>query len=187
MFALLALWPKAMYRLRGGIFRLLIIAAGGKCGHGLRVERGLRVRQRLHKGWKLGCDIYLGRNTTIDCLPGSTFVIGSNTTLTEGAFISVCQRVDIGMNSLIGEYCSIRDANHEISDVERPIVDQPMAPLPIVVGQNVWLGRGVAVLAGSLIGSGAVVGANSVVNREILPNSVNGGVPSKLIRMRIES
>lgn len=184
MFRLLSKIPKLANLWRGVILRRLILIAGGKCGGGLRVEKGLRIRQGLHAGWELGTDVYVGRNTTIDCLPGTLLRIGDNATITEGLFISVCERVEIGANCLIGEYCSIRDANHDISDANLPIVDQPMVPRPVIIADNVWIGRGCAILAGAMVGTGSVVGANSTVIRQLGAEGIYAGSPARLIRDR---
>ena len=34
------------------------------------------------------------------------------------------------------------------------------------------------------IGSNSIIGANSVVTKDVLPNSIVGGVPAKLIRYK---
>lgn len=184
MFRLIALAAKAGCRVRGGLLRVMIALAGGKCGPGLRLERGLRIRQGLHSGWTFGTDVYIGRNTTIDCLGGATLIIGDRVTLTEGAFISAVERVQIGEDCLVGEYCSIRDANHSISRTDLPIAVQPMEASAIVLSPNVWIGRGCAILAGCNIEAGVVVGANSVVTRPLAANGIYAGTPAKLIRMR---
>jgi acetyltransferase-like isoleucine patch superfamily enzyme len=184
MFRLFRLWPKVAYRLRGIILRRLVIWGGGACGEGLRVEKGLRLRQGFHRGLKLGSNIYLGRNITIDCLENAILSIGDNTTFTESIFISCCERVTIGADTLIGEYCSIRDANHDFSDVNRPISSQPMLSKRIVIGPDVWVGRGCAILAGVQIGAGAVIAANSVVTRDIPEKVIALGAPAKPVRSR---
>ncbi|MFM6852637.1 MAG: acyltransferase, partial [Sphingopyxis sp.] len=159
LFRALSLVPKIVGRVRGGVFRALVLAAGGRCGPGMRMESGFRLRHGFHAGLAFGRDVYFGRNTTIDCLVGARLTIGSNTTFTQGVFISVVDALSVGDNSLIGEYCSLRDANHAIADLHTPIVDQPMVAQPINIAANIWLGRGVVVLAGVSIGPGAVIGA----------------------------
>lgn len=187
LFRALALRPKLMNRLRGAIFRLLVMAAGGQCGPGMRIEHGFRLRHGFHAGLSFGRDVYFGCNMTIDCLVDAQLSIGSNTTFTQGVFISVVDAVSVGDNTLIGEYCSLRDANHVIADLQIPIVDQPMEPRPIAIAANVWLGRGVAVLAGVSIGEGAVIGANAVVSRSVPANAIAVGIPAKTIKLRMSS
>lgn len=53
---------------------------------------------------------------------------------------------------------------------------------PITVGNNVWFGANVTVLAGVEIGDNAVIGAGSVVTKSIPANVVAVGVPCKPIR-----
>ncbi|QSB45028.1 acyltransferase [Tsuneonella flava] len=183
---LLAALPKIAYFTRGAVVRALIVLSGGKCEANLRVEKGFRLRQGFHPGLSIGRDVYLGRNTTIDCLPGARLEIGDNVTLTEGCFISCCEAVTIGRNSLIGEYCSIRDANHDFSDLERPICEQAMLPDSISIGEDIWIGRGSAILSGVTIGTGAVIGANSVVTRSIPSHAVAFGAPAKVKGSRLE-
>lgn len=54
------------------------------------------------------------------------------------------------------------------------------------VGNDVWIGSRVMILDGITIGDGAIIAANSVVTKDILPYSVVGGVPAKLIKMRFD-
>ena len=53
---------------------------------------------------------------------------------------------------------------------------------PIKVGKNCWIGDGVVILAGSVIGDNCVIGANSVVKGCFGANSIIGGVPAKIIK-----
>lgn len=102
MFRLLSKIPKLVNLWRGVILRRLILISGGKCGARLTVEKGLRIRQGFHSRWELGTDVYVGRNTTIDCLPGTLLRIGNNVSITEGLFVSVCERVEVGAGSVVG-------------------------------------------------------------------------------------
>lgn len=54
----------------------------------------------------------------------------------------------------------------------------------IVIGNDVWIGRGARVLSGVTIGDGAVVAAYSVVTKDVAPYSVVGGNPAREIRKR---
>lgn len=176
--------PRVASRLRGAVARAAIRGVGGKCGKRLRIEKGIRVRHGWHAGVDLGEDVYLGRDTTIDCPRGGRLVVGSRVTLTQGVFISAAQGVSIGDDALVGEYCSLRDAGHGMAASGVPMRAQPMEPNPIVVAADVWLGRGVAVVAGARIGAGAVIGANSVVRGDIPDRAVAAGAPARVRRFR---
>ena len=54
----------------------------------------------------------------------------------------------------------------------------------IKVGNNCWIGAGAIFLDGSEIGDGCIVAANAVVTKKFLANSIIGGVPAKLIKVR---
>lgn len=54
----------------------------------------------------------------------------------------------------------------------------------VVIGNDVWIGDNVTIMSGVKIGDGAIIGANCLVNKDILPFSINVGVPSKVVRYR---
>ncbi|MBJ7883159.1 DapH/DapD/GlmU-related protein, partial [Gelidibacter salicanalis] len=56
--------------------------------------------------------------------------------------------------------------------------------LPVIIEDDVWIGRNVVILPGIRISSGSIVGANSVVTKNICANSIVGGVPAKFIKFR---
>lgn len=56
----------------------------------------------------------------------------------------------------------------------------------VSVGNDVWIGESVKIADGVKIGDGAVIGASSLVVKDIVPYSVNAGIPSKIISYRFE-
>jgi acetyltransferase-like isoleucine patch superfamily enzyme len=90
------------------------------------------------------------------------------------------ERVTLGDGSMVGEYSSLRDANHKLNAVS--IRNSGHESSPIDVGRNVWLGCGVTVLKGASIGDNSVVGANAVVTKPVGECEIVGGVPAKHIR-----
>ena len=55
---------------------------------------------------------------------------------------------------------------------------------PIIIGNDVWIGYGAAILSGVRVGTGAVVGAKAVVAKDVPPYSVVVGNPGRVIRLR---
>ncbi|MNW69701.1 Galactoside O-acetyltransferase [compost metagenome] len=53
---------------------------------------------------------------------------------------------------------------------------------PITVGNNVWIGGNVCVLAGVTIGDASIIGAGSVVTKDIPSGVIAAGNPCKVIR-----
>jgi acetyltransferase-like isoleucine patch superfamily enzyme len=78
------------------------------------------------------------------------------------------------------------DFDHGVVEVERPIRQQGIYKRDCVIGSNVWIGYAACFLRGVQVGDNSIVGTNSVVTRDVPANSVVGGVPAKLIRMREE-
>ena len=56
--------------------------------------------------------------------------------------------------------------------------------LPIIIGNNVWIGHGAILIYGVTIEDGAVIAAGSIVTKDVKSNMVVGGNPAKLIRYR---
>jgi len=103
--------------------------------------------------------------------------IGDGVVISRGTHIVAVSEIVIGKGSMIGEYSSIRDANHT-REPGLTIRDSGHRTKPILIGREVWLGRGVAVLSGVTIGDFATVGANAVVTREVPACVTAAGVPA---------
>ena len=54
--------------------------------------------------------------------------------------------------------------------------------MPVHIGKNCWLGAGVIVLPGVIIGDNTVVGAGSVVTKDLPSNVVAVGNPCRVLR-----
>lgn len=56
--------------------------------------------------------------------------------------------------------------------------------LPIVIGNDVWIGARVTIMDGVKIGNGAVIAAGAVVTKDVPDYSIVAGVPAKVIKYR---
>jgi acetyltransferase-like isoleucine patch superfamily enzyme len=157
---------------------------GGQCGL-IFVDQGFSLRAVPHRGIKIGNRVGFGPNVKIFVPPSGRLVIGDGCMFTSDVFISALESVEIGTNTLVAEYTSIRDADHSYDRSDLLIKDQGMKTTPIVIADNVWIGRGVGILRGSWIGSGAVIGANAVVKGIVPNNAVAVGIPARVIKQRI--
>lgn len=55
----------------------------------------------------------------------------------------------------------------------------------ITVGDDVWIGQSVTILAPVEIGRGAVVAAGSLVVHDVPPYAIVAGVPARVVKMRL--
>ena len=132
---------------------------------------------------KLGKRCRLGMEVELRTVEAGRIHIGEDTRLNKGCTLTSYAQIRIGDFTIIGEFVSIRDANHGLKRGE-PMRYQPHTCKPILVGRDVWIGRGSCILPGVTSGEGAVIGANSVVTRDVPDFAIAAGVPAKVIKMR---
>lgn len=103
--------------------------------------------------------------------------VGDDVVMSSGVHIVAMAGVVIGDGTIIGEYTSIRDANHH-RDPGLTIRNSSHTSKSIHIGREVWLGRGVSVLGGVTIGDGATIGANAVVTKDVPEGATVVGIPA---------
>lgn len=93
--------------------------------------------------------------------------------------------VQMGNYVMIGKDLLITGNDHLFSVVKKPVIfsGRPK-PKVTVIGNDVWIGSRVTIIAGVTIGRGSIIAAGAVVTRNVEPYSIVGGVPAKFIRMR---
>lgn len=151
--------------------------------------------------------IKLGNSLAYKCVFGYHNIIYDNTLMVN---VKVGDYTYIGgeskiQNATIGKFCSLGSelriglGRHPIHlkstfpgfytdgsyyGVEKEY-DNPIENyLPVVIGNDVWIGTRVMILDGVKIGDGAIIGAGAVVTKDVPPYAIVGGVPAKIIRYR---
>ena len=89
-------------------------------------------------------------------------------------------RVSIGDDCFAGPNVSIYTACHSTDPVERNTRRE--WALPVTIGDNVWIGGSVTILAGVTIGNNVTIGAGSVVTHDIPSGSIAVGNPCRVIK-----
>lgn len=136
---------------------------------------------------KVGRNCWMGHEVFLSAARGGFIVIEDGVSLNTGCHVVAVFGITIGSNARVGEYCSIRDQDHQFGLTDMPVKDQGFSGAPVKIGRDVWIGRGVFVGSGVEIGDGAVIGANSVVTKSIPAFAVAVGSPARVIHMRGET
>jgi len=138
-----------------------------------------RKKYSLSKSFRFnGIDILFYGNGSIIC--GENSYIGNYSTLqaSENCKIIIGNNCAISHNVRIYTTSNVSDQNFNSLDLKATKDGN------VVIGNGVWIGANVFINQGITIGDNAIVGSNSVVTKNIEANSIYGGVPAKLIRMK---
>ena len=111
-----------------------------------------------------GCNTYIGEN----------FYANFNLVVVDDI------EVHIGNNVMVAPNVTLSVTGHPVDPEYRRGGTQ--FSLPIVIGDDVWIGANSVILPGVTIGDNSVIGAGSVVTQDIPANSVAYGVPCRVIR-----
>jgi acetyltransferase-like isoleucine patch superfamily enzyme len=129
----------------------------------------------------LGKSLYLYRELYWETQAQGKILIADEVVMSRGVHLVAFSEISIGEGTMIGEYSSIRDANHRI-DSTQPLRNAGHHSAPIHIGKQVWIGRGVTILAGVKIGDYAVIGANAVVTHDIPAHTLAVGMPARPLK-----
>lgn len=151
---------------------------------------------RIYKSTILG-PLYLNKNTQL----GPEVTAGKYFGMNESCFIA---RADIGAYCAIGARTSINPFNHptnwlsthefqyhpksfdwvdEWNQFERLERTPDMIPR-VIIGNDVWMGHNVNIMAGVNVGDGAVIAAGAVVTKDVPPFAIVAGVPATIRKYR---
>lgn len=131
---------------------------------------------------ELGYGSYIGDNSIIYgkvkkycCIAGNVHVInGFHPTNT---IVSIYPAFYTKFHSTTGSY--VKENYYD----EFRYADQE-EKLPVIIGNDVWIGFGALLLAGVTIGDGAIIACGAVVTKNVEPYSIVAGIPAKKIGQR---
>lgn len=141
--------------------------------------------------------LHCGRNVSFNPI-NSDFIyphisIGNDVQIgPHASFIASIAHIYIGNKVRFGPHVTIRGGNHRYDIPGKYLYDYTNSDKrleddqDVVVEDDVWIGTNVTILKGTTIGRGCIVAAGAVVNKSVLPYTIVGGVPAKVIGLRFE-
>ena len=127
------------------------------CGSSVNIEHGATFGDRVRLGNRSG----IGR----DC--------------------ELYGRIVIGDDVMMAPEVVIYTRNHEISSLEKPMnVQGETEEFPVVIEDNVWIGRRSMIMPGVTVGEGSIIAAGAVVTKDVPKYTIVGGVPAKVVKSR---
>ena len=145
-------------------------------------------------------NISIGNHCTIGALLqafwGGKITIGNNTYIGPSSIIQSKESVVIKDNVIIANNVLIVDNNNhpvdpamrlKMSACEDFMNDELWswkyaASKPIVIEENVWIGRDSRILKGVTVGKGSIVALGAVVTKDVPPYTVVAGNPAKVVK-----
>lgn len=158
---------------------------------GNRIQIGPRcyIDALSMEGIICGKNVSIGRNTTIIVTGslrqlGKGITIGNNVGLGTHGFFGGAGGLEIGDDTIFGNYVSVHPENHNYNNPLIPIRLQGVNHKGIKIGKGCWIGAKATIFDGTIIGDGCIVAAGAVVSGKFPDNVIIGGVPAKIIKNR---
>ncbi|AWV73770.1 antibiotic acetyltransferase [Latilactobacillus curvatus] len=104
-----------------------------------------------------------------------------NEHITIGNFVSISEDVEF----IFGNHRTDTLTTYPMKTMILEEGAEAIAKGPIIVEDDVWIGRGSRILSGVRIGQGAVIAAGSIVTKNVLPYEIVGGAPAIHIKYRV--
>ncbi len=141
---------------------------------------------------KIGKSSHILRGATINhCQIGSYTYINVNALIQNtriGNYCSIAQNVAIGLGAHPLNLFSSSPIFYKVKNALKiSLVEKDYnfnESLPIIIGNDVWIGSRVIIMDNVHIGHGAVIAAGAVVTKDVPPYAIVAGIPAKVIKYR---
>jgi acetyltransferase-like isoleucine patch superfamily enzyme len=169
---------KVIYGQFPKIYGTLILNNNGYC----KIGDNAVFRSSPHSnyvGLTKKCSLYIDS--------GARLIIGNNAGLS-GTTIYCANAITIGNNVNLGGNVSIWDTDFHPLDFEdrRAHIEERINTIPVMIGNDVFIGANAMVLKGVNIGDRSIIGAGSVVTKSIPADEIWAGNPARFIK-KLES
>ena len=144
--------------------------------------------------------VRIGKHCTIGCLLqalyGGKISIGDNTYIGPNTIIQSKESVNIGNNVIIANNVLIVDNNNhptdpsmrlKMSGCEDFLHDELWSwkyadSAPIIIEDNVWIGRDSRIMKGVRVGEGSIVALGAIVTKDVPPYTIVAGNPARVVK-----
>lgn len=134
-------------------------------------------------GVKLGNNLKIFSITEIE--NPKSISIGDNVWISKNVSLYACNGIFIGNDVIIAKDVSLISGDHEhFSNIKINKQKMQINRLPIIIGDDVWIGEKAVILKSVNIGNGCVIGAGSIVTKNIPQFCIVAGNPAKIIKKR---
>lgn len=148
-------------------------------GRGSKIYRSVRMDTPPYRKFSLGRQSVVESYCCINNAVGDV-IIGDHTRI--GIHCTVIGPVTIGSHVNLAQGITVTALNHNFEDTGKRIDQQGVSTIPVVIGDDVWIGANAVVLPGVTIGKHCVVAAGAVVTKDVPDFTVVGGVPAKILK-----
>lgn len=150
-----------------------------KAGRNLRIEGRLVIRG---PGTViLGDNVRIAMTVTPWTYHRDAVISIGDDSYVNGTSFGCRQRITIGRRAILGRSYLMDTDFHSIQP-NRHDADAEVRVMPIVVGENVWIGANAGILPGSHIGANSVVGFGAVCSGTFPADVVIAGNPAHVVR-----
>ena len=111
----------------------------------------------------------------LNCAAGAVLQLGEDVIVEGGASIEARRSVTIGARSRVRAYAKVIDNHFHLVRGDRLVEPEST---PVVIEEDVELGRRSIILPGAYVGRGATVAPAAVVTRRVPPGAFARGVPA---------
>lgn len=136
--------------------------------------------------------IIIGNNVSLSgwlISDGGKIIVGDNTVINKNTILRSMDLIKIGKYCDIASDCAIQDHNSRSLDYRERRkymltgnFDEKVLNSPVVIGDDVWIGRRVTILKGVAVGNGAILATNAVVTKDVPSYSIAAGNPAKIVK-----
>lgn len=133
--------------------------------------------------------IVIGKKTRIfpgirmEAIGTGEITIGNNCAIEQNVHItSKDSKLYIGDNVTIAANTFITNLDHEYKDINKSVMDQGYLLSETRIGEGSFIGYGVSIQAGTILGKHCVVGTGAVVKGNFPDYSVIVGIPGRVVK-----